>query len=402
MTLSTKQKSTQNTQDNTIVSINPDRILNAKRAYTTRRADLTLARNLLAGALVPLAGDLVLARVEKIGQHQRVEQPDGRRSHLYIGDEIIVCYGARYAPDQFESSVPKDLGPCDLVAAGGIASSMISKHSRMKDPTRLVPVGILADASGERMNIGRWGLPRAAQNEPLPMVIAAIGTSMNAGKTSCAKQMVHGLRQRGLKVGATKVTGTGAGGDRWVLSDAGANIVLDFTDAGVASTFGLNNQEIINIFKTLTQHLANQKVDVIVLEVADGLLHGETSELLQSSEFRSTCDGIVFAAGDAMGSAGGVKTLRDWGLNVVAVSGFLTSSTLAMREAELLLDVPVIHTNDLAITDFNALLEKSPSPFEGYAIGADRDIRQGDRVSAGILNGRAQPAGAQLNGTTAP
>jgi len=402
MTLSIKQKSTQSTQGETIVSIAPERILNAKRAYTTRRADLTLARNLLTGAQTPRTGDLVLARVEKIGQHQRVELPDGRRSRLYIGDEIIVCFGARYAPDQFESSVPKDLGPCDLVAAGGIASSMISKHARMKDPTRLIPIGILADDTGERMNIQRWGLSRTAPSEPLPQIIAAIGTSMNAGKTSCAKQIIHGLHKRGLKVGATKVTGTGAGGDRWVLSDAGADIVLDFTDAGVASTFGLNNQEIINIFKTLTQHLADQKVDVIVLEVADGLLHGETAELLQSSEFRSACDGIVFAAGDAMGSAGGVKTLRDWGLNVVAVSGFLTSSTLAMREAEILLDVPVIHTDDLAVTDFNALLEKSQSLFDGYALGAEENIRQRDRVSAGILNGQAQPAEVLLNGNTAP
>ena len=398
----TQQNSSQSAQEEMTVSIGQKRVNNAKRAYTTRRADLTLSRYLLTGEHVPVAGDLVLARVEKIGQHQRIELPDGRRSRLYVGDEVIVCFGARYAPDQFESSVPQNLGPCDLVAAGGIASSMISKHARMKDPTRLVPIGILADDTGKRMNIKRWGLTPAAPSQPLPQIIAAIGTSMNAGKTSCAKQIVHGMRKRGLKVGATKVTGTGAGGDRWVLSDAGADIVLDFTDAGVASTFGLDNQEIISIFKTLTQHLADQKVDVIVLEVADGLLHGETAELLQSSEFRSACDGIVFAAGDAMGSAGGVKTLRDWGLNVVAVSGFLTSSTLAMREAEILLDVPVIHTNDLAITDFDALLEKNQSPFDGYTHRAGRSIRQGEPVSPGVLNGQAQPADTTLNSKTAP
>ncbi len=402
MTLTTQQNPSQNVQEEMTVPISQERVRNAKRAYTTRRADLTLSRYLLSGERVPVAGDLVLARVEKIGQHQRIELPTGRRSRLYVGDEIIVCFGARYAPDQFESCVPEDLGACDLVAAGGIASSMISKHARMKDPTRLVPIGILADDTGERMNIHRWGLTGTTSSEPLPQIIAAIGTSMNAGKTSCAKQIVHGLRKRGLKVGATKVTGTGAGGDRWVLSDAGADIVLDFTDAGVASTFGLNNQEIINIFKTLTQHLADQKVDVIVLEVADGLLHGETAELLQSPEFRSACDGIVFAAGDAMGSAGGVKTLRDWGLNVVAVSGFLTSSALAMREAEILLDVPVIHTNDLAITDFKELFEKSQSPRDGNTLGAGKNIRQRRGVSAGILNGEAQPTDALLSGNTAP
>lgn len=83
---------------------------------------------------MPHAGDLVLARVVKIGQHPRIELPDGRRSHLYIGDEVIVCYGARYAPDQFESHVPKEMGPCDLVAAGGLASRLGNK---MRDAARL-------------------------------------------------------------------------------------------------------------------------------------------------------------------------------------------------------------------------------------------------------------------------
>jgi len=401
MTLSIKQRSGRNEQDDAIISIEQDRIYNAKRAYTTRRADLTLSRYLLTGAQVPLAGDIVLARVENIGQHQRIELPEGRRSRLFIGDEVIVCYGARYAPDQFEAHVPVDLGPCDLVAAGGLASSMISKHARMKNPTQLAPVGIIADSMGERLNIRRWGLSCTPEPKTLPPIIAAIGTSMNAGKTSCAKQIVHGLRKRGLKVGATKITGTGAGGDRWVLSDAGADIVLDFTDAGVPSTFGLNNQEIIETFKILTGHLADQQVDVIVLEVADGLLHGETADLLQSPEFRSACDGIVFAAGDAMGSAGGVKTLRDWGLNVLSVSGFLTSSTLAMREAESLLDVPVIHTTDLAITDFTTILKKDQSPFDGFSLDAERNNTRHDRVSAGVLNGQPQSPDPALNAHSA-
>ena len=400
MSSSTKQSTSQSAQDDAIVSMDQERIRNAKRAYTTRRADLTLARYLLAGSQVPLAGDLVLACVENIGQHQRIELPDGRRSRLYIGDEVIVCYGARYAPDQFESRVPGDLGPCDLVAAGGVASSMISKHARMKDPTRLVPVGLIADQTGKRMNIRRWGLSRITEAKTLPPTIAVIGTSMNAGKTSCAKQIVHGLRKRGLKVGATKVTGTGAGGDRWVMTDAGADIVLDFTDAGVPSTFGLNNQEVIGTFKTLTGHLADQQVDVIVLEVADGLLHGETADLLRSAEFRVACDGIIFAAGDAMGSAGGVKTLHSWGLNVLAVSGLLTSSSLAIREAESLLDIPVIHTTDLANADFAVLLENRNFPSKASSFSAKKGNRQCEGISAGVLNGQPVQASASLNGHT--
>ncbi len=401
MTSTTRQNPITLIHDKPMISVDQERINNAKRAYTTRRADLTLSRYLLNDTRPPLPGDLVLARIECIGQHQRIETPDGRRSRLYIGDEVLVCYGPRYAPDQFESYVPKDLGPCDLVAAGGLASTMISKHSRMKNPTRLVPIGLLADGDGKVMNIQRWGLSRSTETKPLPLIIASIGTSMNAGKTTCARQIVHGLRKRGLKVGATKVTGTGAGGDRWVLTDAGADLVLDFTDAGVPSTFGLNHEEVIDTFKTLVGHLADQQVDVIVLEVADGLLHGETAGLLQSEEFRSACSGIVFAAGDAMGSAGGVKTLRDWGLNVLAVSGFLTSSALAMREAETLLDIPVIHTTDLATTDFSKLLGKDENPIGEHSFKDVRNEGRLERFSAGFLNGQSQPTDSEaLNNHT--
>ena len=51
--------------------------------------------------------------------------------------------------------------------------------------------------------------------------------------------MVKGLTGAGYRVGAAKVTGTGAGGDLWLMRDHGAYEALDFTDAGMATTAGL-------------------------------------------------------------------------------------------------------------------------------------------------------------------
>ena len=62
------------------------------------------------------------------------------------GDEIIVCYGNRYAPDQFEALVSDDLGLCDLVASGGIASCEVNRHERMLPPTQILPIGLVGDA----------------------------------------------------------------------------------------------------------------------------------------------------------------------------------------------------------------------------------------------------------------
>jgi len=327
--------------------LSAQRIAGAKAAYSTRRVDLASATQLLGGCVIPQAGDLVLARVLEIGQHRRIELPSGRRAILYAGDEVIVCYAARYAPDQFEAYVPENLGACDLVAAGGVAARCTSKHKNMKAPTRLQPLGLLADAAGQRLNLWDWKLSPAPSPIHRPLTIAVLGTMMNAGKTTCAADLIHGFKQQGWRVGAAKVTGTGAGGDRWAVTDAGADVVVDFTDAGVASTFGLNPQTVEDIFTHLNNHLAIAGHDVIVLEVADGLSQRETAKLLRSDKFHSLCDGILFAAGDAYGALGGLQFLRQLGLKVVAVGGKLTASALSVNEAEQVLDVPVLDSQQL-------------------------------------------------------
>lgn len=329
-----------------------ERISQAKAAYTTRRVDLSAAQCILTGDIAPKAGDIVLARVEKLGQHKRIELASGRRAYMHAGDEIIVVYGARYAPDQFESYVPEDLGKCELVAAGGVASDCKVKHARMKNPTRIKPVGLLAYADGTAMSMSDWALPKIAAPAKMPKIFAVFGTMMNAGKTHCATDLVGGLKSKGLRVGAAKVTGTGSGGDRWMLTDIGADAVLDFTDAGEPTTFGLSAARVEEIFIDLTNHLAAEGYDAIVLEVADGLCQRETAELLESELFRDRCDGLLFAAGDALGALAGVQRLEKLGHNVIAAGGAMTASPLAVREAREVLDVPVVTSEELSSGDW--------------------------------------------------
>lgn len=325
----------------------PERLARAKASYNTRRVQLEAATRLLQGELSPRAGDLVLARVERLGQHARIELTSGRRAHLHPGDEVIVCYGARYAPDQFEAYVPDNLGPCDLVAAGGLAATCSARHTRMKKPTALQSVGLLSDDQGRRLNIEDWALPSASRAATHGYTVAVVGTAMNAGKTTTAANLVLGLKRDGRRVGTAKVTGTGAGGDRWAMVDAGADQVLDFIDAGVPSTFGLAPEQIEDIFTTLTGHLAAGGAEVVVLEVADGLCQSETASLLTSSVFGRGVDGVIFAAGDALGASAGVAQLRRQGLPVLAVSGALTASPLAVRETESIVELPVVGAQDL-------------------------------------------------------
>ena len=115
-----------------ISELKADRLSQAKWAYTTRRIDHSLVKSLLTGELIPNAGDLVLARVDGTGQHQKLELTTSRRASMFEGDEIVVVFGNRYAPDQFEGVVPDRLQPCRLVAAGGVAARILNRHNRMK------------------------------------------------------------------------------------------------------------------------------------------------------------------------------------------------------------------------------------------------------------------------------
>jgi dethiobiotin synthetase len=323
------------------VEVSQLRISNARPAYATRRVDLSVVRKLIKAAR-PVAGDLLLARVDIVGQHTKLELPTGRRSTLYVGDEIIVAYGARYAPDQFEAVVPEDIGQCDLVAGGGIAASVLTRHGKMAKATRITPMGLLADAQGHRLNVRQFALPEVPGANARPLVIAVAGTSMNAGKTTTAAGLIQGLTRAGLKVGAAKVTGTGSGGDAWSMQDAGASPFYDFTDMGHATTAGLRTAELEHIVTGLIDQLAARDTEIIIIEIADGVLQKETSALLQSSAVRERIDGVLFAAGDAMGAIGGVEWLRKQKMPVIGVSGLISMSPLATREAEADLSVPVI------------------------------------------------------------
>ena len=216
----------------------------------------------------------------------------------------------------------------------------------MKRPTLLQPVGLVTDADGKRINLRDSRLPRR-KSSARPLTVAVAGTSMNAGKTTTAAHLIKGLDRAGLKVAAAKITGTGAGGDFWFMVDSGAHPVLDFTDAGHASTFGLTPEDLEDVMETLVAELASHRPDVIVLEIADGIFQQETASLLTSDCCHRLVDRLLFTAGDATGALAGKLWLDQQKLPLIGISGALTASPLATREAELASSMPVYTTDQL-------------------------------------------------------
>ena len=359
------------------------RLRRAAWSYTTRRVSPGLA-GLTDEAVAPRAGDLVLARVDAIGHHSGLQLADGRRRTLFVGDEIVVAYGNRYAPNQFEAVVPKTLGPCQLVAAGGMAAKALSWHASISKPaTRITPLGLLAGPDGRPVNLRQYALPSLdVLPAALPPAIAVVGTAMDSGKTQTCGYLVRGLSSAGYRVGYAKITGTGAAGDPWFLRDAGADPVLDFTDAGLVSTYLVPPREVERSVMTLVGHLVEARVDAIVFEVADGVLQTETALLLASDVFQSVVSGVVFAASDAMGAVAGARSVRELDLPLLALSGVLTASPLQQREAEKATDLPVFSRQNLAreMTARRILNMAKRRP-----AGADRHLaRNGDSQPAGL------------------
>jgi hypothetical protein len=332
----------------TVMPLAVNALANVKFAFTTRRVDRDDLASLVYGKAAPRAGDLALAQVVRVGGTNRLQAPTGRRSMLFVGDEIVVAYGNRYAPDQFEAIVPADLGECQLVASGGIAGEVLARRSGVRAPTQIKPLGLLADRAGNPINLRQYALPAASAGARHARVIAVVGTAMNAGKTTAVAHLVKGLVRAGQRVAAIKVTGTGAANDLSSYEDAGASPVFDFTDAGYASTYCLTNTEVVGCFAQLVAHAQQPSIDYVVVEVADGLLQRETAALLQSRTFRDSVDGTIFCAGDALGAVAGIDWLEQRGLTALAVSGVLSASPLAIAEARRATRLPVLTREELA------------------------------------------------------
>lgn len=328
-----------------MIIMSNSRLSLAKRAFSTRRVPQGQLRFIANGDLQPKAGDLVLAKVTQVGRLERVELVTGRKAALYVGDEVILAYGNRYAPDAYEAEVPSDLGPCQLAAAGGIAGKIINSNAvfgASDEPTQLQPIGLLVDSRQRPLNLRDFSLNAASPAERRAPVIAIAGASMNSGKTTTVAGIVRGLARQGLRVGAGKVTGTAAGNDLWKFFDAGACEAFDFTDAGMATSYLEAMNDVVRGTKLIVNELNARGCEVIVLELADGVNQRETRALIENPVMRDLVSTWVFAADSAGSVVHGMDVMQRAGIQVTAVSGLVTASPLAMREAAALVDAPFV------------------------------------------------------------
>lgn len=279
----------------------------------------------------PLPGDLGLFRIKEIGYHQSIITKDDRKLRLYENDFFVGVFGNRYATDGFEGRVGK-LDKISMLTAAGMVGTVRYKHKSIKKSTKLAFEGLLLNSQGNRINLKTSFFHKSASKLAPKNLILVVGSGMNSGKTTSASKLIHGLSEEGLKVAACKLTGSVSNRDKNELYSASADFVIDFSDYGFPSTYLCKKEELMNLFKTMLFDIEKASSDVIVMEIADGILQRETKILLTDKEVHAVTKGVILAAESAPSALYSSKQLQKWGYDVIAVSGAITSSPLSSQE----------------------------------------------------------------------
>jgi hypothetical protein len=165
---------------------------------------------------------------------------------------------------------------------------------------------------------------------------------MSAGKTKAVAELCQLLSQRGLRVNAGKLSGVAARRDLFSFEDHGARKTLSFVDAGLPSTADLDS--IATISKTIINGLAEDKPDVILLELGDGIIGGysvltyfEDEELYKHTSVHICC------ANDPVGAYGAKAIFDARGQRIDLICGPATDNEVGRHYVQKSLGIKAIN-----------------------------------------------------------
>lgn len=279
----------------------------------------------------PKAGDVVLVRVDRISNHTKLMTASSERLRLHPNDIIVGVFGNRYATDAFEGEV-QGLDPLHILTNAGMIGTVTSKSRKVKAPTQVAFMGYLVDEFGRKVNIKQNLFPAKVADHQQQNVVLMVGSGMNSGKTSASAKLVKALLKKGLRVAVCKLTGSVSPGDLFEYYATSAQVIRDFSDYGFPSTYLSKRPELIGLFYAMMADAARSKPDVVVMEIADGVLQRETRMLLQAPEIKTNTLGVMLTATCAGSALFGASKIESYGHRVIGVSGVITNSPLYVEE----------------------------------------------------------------------
>lgn len=302
--------------------------------------NLKLTRALTISDQIDCREGTVLA-VRVIGEkssYNQLEDLHGRWMTLHDGDLVVGVLGKRRALHGYEGVMPESLKVGDhinMLNIGGVMGKCISYNPDVGKPFELEVLGqvqVFPDFGsrvGVPAHVSRGAISGSKEPIKIPVVFI-VGTCMNSGKTFAGCAIVRALHQAGLRVGGAKLTGISLMRDTLSMYDHGAELIADFTDAGIICS---DPSHAAKTARVVLSELASRGVDVIVAETGDGIM-GEygVQAILSDPELRGLGKVFVLCANDPVGVAGGVAHMRDaFGIPVDMVAGPATDNAVGQR-----------------------------------------------------------------------
>jgi len=310
----------------------------------------------LSPYVVAQHGYVVMGRaLDEKDQYDEVECSDGVFRHIRKGDVLVGTLGGRQALKGYSGRVPRHIAPGDtlnVLNLGGLIGECTAAHPELGPA---LPVEVLGAVMVKRND--QWTHARI-QEDALEMrhrletsvpLVTVSGTAMETGKTEAACRIVEGLSERGLQVGAAKLTGASLMRDVRRMRAHGATAVSTFTDAGIACTV---EDAITPVAKGVIHHLnETEDLDVIVAEMGDGFVgYYGVDDLLTDMELQSFIEAHVVTATDLAGAWAAERTFRErYHADITALTGPVTDNDVGRRYI----------TQRLGVTARNALQQST-------------------------------------------
>ncbi|HEX5493383.1 MAG TPA: hypothetical protein VFX70_02265 [Mycobacteriales bacterium] len=291
-------------------------------------------------------GDLVLVRcLSEVGAYDHVEDERGAAVRLRRGQVILAVCATRRSGTNLFGEIPA--GPVragdrlDLLAQGGLVATCTSvpryyRHQAMPMEVVAFPTG----PDGGGLNLADAPLVRPGGDGPVrsaaPLLVVC-GTSAETGKTTlvCGVNEAARAHRPGLRTAAVKACGTGRAKDVLSYRDAGYDVVTDFVDAGLASTYRVPVWQFRAVLRALVAH-CDARADLIVVEIGGDLLEARAPDALAA--LVEAGGQVLMMVNDAMGALEGLRRLRGLGVEPRLVGAFRQNPRALAERLELPVD----------------------------------------------------------------
>ncbi len=287
-------------------------------------------------------GDYAVCEVTETSRSSQIELTTGRMTEVTVGDLVIGALGIRAATLEAVGSwqdVGEDLR-LQAMTAAGLLGRVTSQSSFIPKPIDLIYRGHVTRAGG-KVSMRHFVVAPTSTTLTCP-VLLLIGTSMSSGKTTSARVIIRRLKRMGLRVAGAKLTGAGRYRDILAMSDAGADAIYDFVDAGLPSSV-CDEETYGRALTTLLGRISDENPDVLVAEAGASPLepyNGEAALRQIRPQVRCT----VLCASDPYAVVG---VTQGFGFEPDLVAGVATSTSAGVEVIRRLAGRPALNLLDM-------------------------------------------------------